>query len=52
MYTQNYDKIFFLLFIKKKITIIKKISSPRNYKKKILFAKNKNGKPRAKFIIK
>ena len=30
----------------------KKISSPHNYKKINLFTKYKNGKPKAKFIIK
>ena len=51
MYTQIIIKSF-LLFIKKNYNYIKKISSPNIYKKKILFAKYKNGKPRVKFIIK
>ena len=50
MYTQNYYKNF-LLFIKKIYDYIEKISSSHNYKN-ICFSKYKNGKPRAKFIVK
>ena len=51
MYTNNYHKKN-LLLIKKYYNHTKKISSPHNYKKKVLSANYKNGKPRAKFIIK
>ena len=51
MYTEIIIKIF-LLFIKKIYNYIKKISSPHNYKKFFFSSKYKNGKPRAKFIIK
>ena len=51
MYTyHSYKK--FLLSIKKIYNYIKKMSLPHNYSKKNFSAKYKNGKPRAKFIIK
>ena len=42
----------FVTFYKKKLQLYKKISSPHNYKKNYFSFKYKNGKPRAKFIIK
>ena len=51
MYTYNYYKKF-LLFAKNIYSYIKKISSPHSYKTFLLSAKYKNGKPKAKFIIK
>ena len=52
MYTYNYYKKFFAFYKKKKLQLCKKkISSPHNYIKKN-YAKYKNGKPRAKFVIK
>ena len=44
--------IFFLLFIKKISSYIKKISLFFNFSEKNFFAKYKNSKPKAKFIIK
>ena len=42
----------FLLFAKNIYSYIKKNFSPHSYKTFLLSAKYKNGKPRAKFIIK
>ena len=52
MYTQNYYKKTFTFFIKKKLQLYKKISTPQNYKKISFSAIYNNGKPRAKFVIK
>ena len=51
MYTQITIRKF-LLFIKKTYNYIKKFLQHTIIKKILLFAKFKNGKPRAKFIIK
>ena len=51
MYTQNYYKHFFT-FYKKNYNYMKKISSPHNYKIFFFSFKYRNGKPKAKFIIK
>ena len=53
MYTHYYYKKFFTFYKKKIYNYIKKVSSPHNYKKEyFLSCIYKNGKPRAKFIIK